>query len=203
MIANTYDGRILAISGLDNSIIWQVDVEMGETNASPAIGYFNGDSVPDVFVSYAIGIAPSFSNFTQLMIDGATGTVEWQDDLGIAQFVSPLSADLDDDTFDEVVYLINETDGTNFSHRVLSIDFNNDTISTIMNESGSNINSTPWLGNLDGDDQLDLVYLAQRDSTSFSNEEGIVIRKLSLSTSTDVHFGWGAYIGNDLSLIHI
>lgn len=202
VIVNTYDGRVLAISGLDNSIIWQVDVEMGETNASPAIGYFNGDNVPDIFVGYAIGVAPSFSSFTQLMIDGATGTVEWQDSMGIAQFGSPLAVDLDDDTFDEVIYLVNESDGTNYSHRLLNIDFNNDTVSVILNESGVNVNSTPWLGNLDGDEQLDLVYIAQRDSTSFNNEEGIVIRKLNLAANTDAHIGWGAYIGNDYTGVY-
>lgn len=197
IIVNTYDGRIVAISGINNTILWQIEVEMGETNASPAIGYFNSDNIPDVFVAYAIGLAPTFTNFRQFMIDGSTGIIQWQDSLGLVQFGSPLALDTDGDFFDEVIYGINEMENGTFKHQILSIDFNDNTTTEISSGGGTSPNGTPWIGDMDGDDQLDLVYTFQRDSTSFINEEGVSIRKVSLETATDAQISWGAYLGND------
>jgi len=200
IVVSSYDGRVIAINGIDNNIMWENQIPMGETNASPAIGYFNGDEVPDVFASFGIGLAPTYIEFTQLMIDGATGNIEWQDSLGLFQFASPVAVDSDEDGFDEVIFMTNSQAAGNFLffHQIHNIDFNdNETTLYDIEIGGANINATPWIGNLDNDGQMDMVYTFQRDSTSFVNENGTSVRKYDLDFSDDGDISWGGYLGTD------
>jgi len=204
IVVCSYDGRVIAINGIDNSIIWENQIEMGETNASPAIGYFNGDDVPDVFAVFAIGLAPTYNEFIQLMIDGATGSIEWEGSLGFNQFASPIAVDSDGDFFDEVVYMTNSSvpESNVVFHQIRNIDFNDDEVTSYDVEIGGvNINATPWIGNLDNDGQMDMVYTFQTDSTSFFNENGTSIRKFDLDFSDEGDISWGGYLGTDYTAI--
>lgn len=200
IVSNSYDGRITAINGRDNTVLWENTVQMGETNASPAVGYFNEDDTPDLYCAYAIGVAPTFPEFVQLMIDGKTGEVLQRDSLGLSQFASPLVVDSDQDGIDEVVFCINERDaqaGT-FNGQILLIDFNDDTIEPLTDVyQGTNVNSTPYLGNLDNDGSLDLIYSHNADNTGFVEPNGIFVKKQSLPIDDTVLPNWGAYLGNN------
>ncbi len=199
IIVNAYDGRVVALNGADNSIIWTVPVSGAQTNSSPAIGFFNDDSIPDVFSTYAVGQAPTFTSYIQMMIDGATGTIAWEDALGIFHFTSPLVYDLDEDGIDEVIQTINQMDGANFSNSVLAIDFNDSSVNTLVGPNpGVNINATPWIGNLDQDGILDLVTLSSIGTTFVSFEDGINVVKESLDGISDASIvPWGAYLGTN------
>ncbi len=201
IVMNTYDGRIIAIDGVNNEKIWQYDIVMGETNASPAIGHFNDDHVPDVFCNFGVGLAPTFTNFVQVMLDGATGEVLWEENLGIAQFASPLSVDMDDDGVDEVIFSINnlnmEATPPYFTHEILQIDFNDDEVTTLSGPTGgANVNSTPWIGNLDNDGTLDIIYTYNADSSMIVTESGLNVKKQNLSINDAIFVAWGAYLGN-------
>ncbi len=204
IISNSYDGRITAINGRDNSLLWENSINLGETNASPGIGYFNDDDTPDIYSSYAIGLAPTFLEFTQLMIDGKTGEVLQRDSLGLSQFTSPLVIDFDEDGIDEVVFCINDRDaqeGT-FNNQILLVDFNDATVDPLTEViQGTNVNSTPYLGNLDNDGNLDIVFTHNVDNTSFVNANGIFIKKISLSPSDAIIPSWGAYLGNNYDAV--
>lgn len=199
IIINAYDGRVVAISGLDNSIIWNVPVPGSQTNSSPAIGYFNDDSIPDVFSTYAVGQAPQFSSFVQFMIDGATGNKVWEDALGVFHFSSPLVYDVNEDGIDEVILSYNEQVDGAFTNQVVSIDFNSVTITNLVGpNSGVNINATPWIGNMDQDGILDLVSLRSVGTTFAELEDGVLIDKYSLADISDASIvPWGAYMGTN------
>lgn len=199
VIVNAYDGRVVAISGLDNSILWAQEVPGTQTNSSPAIGFFNDDSIPDVFSTYAVGQAPAFTSFIQLMIDGATGNRVWEGDLGIFHFSSPLVYDVNEDGIDEVILSYNEKEGDDFFNSIVSIDFNASSTTLIVGPNpGVNINSTPWIGNMDQDGILDLVSLRSIGTTFATAEDGIYIDKYSLDGISDASIvPWGAYMGTN------
>lgn len=201
IVSHSYDGRITVINGIDNSILWEVQVENAETNASPGIGFFNDDDVPDVFSAFGLGQAPSLTEFTQLMIDGATGEVLWRDSIGLAQFSSPVVFDADNDGFDEVFFNANEAmqDPFYFAHEISLIDFNDDSIESIYGPvGGGNVNSTPWLGDADGDGMMDLVYPFLSDSSQLVIPNGLEMIRHSLPYES-AEVSWGAYLGTDYS----
>ncbi len=200
IVSHSYDGRITVLNGIDNSLIWEVNVENGETNASPGIGFFNDDNIPDVFSAYALGQAPSFTDFTQLIVDGSTGEVLWRDSIGLVQFCSPVIADVDGDGFDEVFFSSNEVvtgSPTYFTHEISLIDYNDANISTVYGpKGGGNVNSTPWLGDADADGALDLVYPFLSDSSLLVTPGGVEMIRHSLPYEAGV-VSWGAYLGTD------
>ena len=71
IVVSSFDGRLILVDGRNYTHTWSIDmhavVENGSTSgleswASPTVGYFTSDSVPDVFVNYVIGIFPQYSS---------------------------------------------------------------------------------------------------------------------------------------------
>lgn len=198
IIVNAYDGKVIAVDGLTNQYLWEATIEGGETNASPAIGHFNDDNVPDVFSTYAIGLAPTFTDFRQVMIDGATGEIQYNESVGFFQFNSPSVADLDQDGFDEVIMSTNAIDFQTFdaTHEVRIFDFNDNTNEIIYGTlPGLNVNSTGLLENIDNDGNLDFIYLHSEEPQIGNTDAGLLLKKLSLSTPDDIEIPWGGYLG--------
>lgn len=198
IIINAYDGKVVAVNGLYNNIMWEATIEGGETNASPGIGHFNDDDVPDVFATYAIGLAPTFTDFRHIMIDGASGEIQYNESIGFFQFNSPTIADLDQDGFDEVIMTTNAVDLQSFdaSHEVRIFDFNDGTNEIVYGTlDGANVNSTALLDNIDNDGMLDFIYLHSQEAGIGNTESGFFLKKLSLDTSDDIAIPWGGYLG--------
>ncbi len=200
IVCNTYDGRIEAIDGRNNQTLWSVQIPMGETNASPGIGFFNEDNIPDVYCNFGIGLAPTFIEFVQLTINGKDGSIIQQDSLGLVQFSSPTVLDYDQDGYDEIIYCINDANTLPpdyFLHELLLIDINDQNQTSLNGPiGGANVNATPWIGNLDNDGLLDLVYTHNTDSTMVVNPNGTTTQKLSLNIVDNTTVAWGAYLGN-------
>jgi len=198
LITNTYEGHIIATDGWTNEVLWDYTVEGAETNASPAIGLFNGDNVPDVFTSFLIGVAPTYSGAVQLMIDGATGEKVYENDLGFLQYSSPVVYDLNSDGVHEAIGMINNV-GDTFSHDIIAFDFANGTETSLLDEAvgGTNIASTPWIGNLDNDGVLDMFYAHHADETVFISDQSITFKRISLGVTDTNHVAWGGYMGTD------
>jgi len=198
-IVNLYDGKIVAVDGFTNELIWEVEIEMGETNASPGIGHFTDDNVPDVFATYAIGLAPTFTDFRQIMIDGATGNILFDESIGFFQFNSPVVVDLDDDGFDEVILPTNNVNANQqFTNDIKLIDFNDATLSTLFGpNNGANVNSTPLLTNLDEGGLVDFIYLHSESQSFGGFENGLFLKKESLGQIADNNIAWGGYLGNN------
>ncbi len=196
IIVNSFGGVVSAINGRTYETIWEYTVEGGETSSSPTVGHFNDDEVPDVFTTFGIGIAPSFSAFRHIMISGADGSLAWSEDLGLTQFGTANAVDLNDDGTDEVLFITNQmTDGI-FTHEIHAVDFVADTRTTYLEPApGTVIFSTPWIGNLDGDQSLDLVYLHNTDGAGFGSTAGVTVKKVNMATAASQPVAWGCYLG--------
>ena len=203
IMINAYDNKAVAIDGADNTVLWEVELPGTETIVTPAIGQFTADSIPDVFTIFGAGVAPSFFDFIQLMIDGATGEVLFQDTIGFWSFASPVAFDYDADGYDEALFCISDIVAPAFYHQLLLVDFNDDEIVQMTDfEGGSNLASTPWVGDLDNDGMLEIVYAHNADSTAFFSEKGFVMERIDLAAQAPESIAWGAYMGTNYDGIY-
>lgn len=107
IIVNAYDGRMIAIDGADNSIIWQIEMQRTEVYPSLAVGQFTEDSIPDFFTNYGMGTWPNLRRSVQIMVNGRNGEVESMDTLGTFQFSTPVVADFNHDDYDDALLGVN------------------------------------------------------------------------------------------------
>ena len=103
----SYNGHVRIFDGLSSQVLWDWQRANTETSAAPTIGNFTGDLTPDIYVVLAKGHAPSFSDYFQVLIDGANGNVEWMDSLSTINFSSASAVDIDLDGRDEVLASLN------------------------------------------------------------------------------------------------
>ncbi len=195
-----YGEKITAISGKDNSILWESGIEGTETVASPAIGQFTNDTIPDVFTIVGEGLAPVFLRFISLMIDGKTGEILEQDTLSGWSIISPLAVDYDGDGKEEVMYCLNKNfaDGPPYQSQWRLKDFNDDLDIPITSfQSGTNLGSTAWVGDLDADGLLDFVYSQHSNSAAVKPSKGFFLRRFNLEATTPEHIAWGSYMGTN------
>jgi outer membrane protein assembly factor BamB len=203
IVANAVDGRMLAFDGDDNVPLWSVRVPDTEAYGSIAVGLFTDDDVPDFFASYAMGQWPNLGWSRQLMVDGQTGDVVFTDSLGLYQTSSPVAGDLDADGRDEVMLSVNfEVITSLFQKRfftmLVQIDFETEEVTQIGNSlNGSNLSSTPWLGDLDADGLLDIVYCNTPDTLHTYVFNGLQISRMVTDISATDPPAWGAYMGNN------
>ena len=198
IIIQSYSGEIMRFDGLTLTQQWSVVVANSESSAAPVIGNFiGGDLTPDVFAVCNKGVAPSFFDHYQVMINGETGQVEWKDSISDLHFASANAFDSNQDGRDEVLISVNQINGY-FQHELLLIDFQNNNISNLTSlTAGVNLASTPLVTDLDNDNLIDIVYAYRADSTNPSAWNGIYVNRLT--TNIDVPFSgiaWGGYMGN-------
>ena len=110
IIIQSFDGLVTKISGQTFSSIWTYQRPGTESSAQPVIGNFTGDLIPDVLLVLFKGIAPSYNDYYQVMLDGNDGSVRFLDSLGSIHFASANAVDLNNDGRDEGVYSINYLD---------------------------------------------------------------------------------------------
>ena len=108
-----------------HQVLWQNGLEGTESASMPVIGNFTGDITPDVFAIEAVGVAPSYTGFKQILIDGSTGNIVWKDSSYTMLFSSPLACDLNQDGRDEAVISVNQKEGNKFHNKLIAYDFQN------------------------------------------------------------------------------
>lgn len=207
VVVNSVDGRLMAINGKDDSLIWEVQIPGCESYSTPAVGYFNGDKVPDFFTNYGIGIFPHLPKSRLFMVDGRTGKLNYEVTVLGYQYSSPVVADLNNDGFDEVVVNKNEmkwkNNATQYYSYLLAFNFKENRQYVIGDTlQGSNEASTPWIGDLNKDNYLDIVYTAVKfnaESIEAVNPLGIYISRYNTSYKVTKPVKWGAYMGSDYS----
>ena len=69
IIANAVDGKTLAIDGASNQLLWESSFPGTELYSSPAIGFFNADSIPDFFVNGCLGTWPRIRLSSKILIN--------------------------------------------------------------------------------------------------------------------------------------
>ncbi|HAA00845.1 MAG TPA: hypothetical protein DEP18_04850 [Flavobacteriales bacterium] len=198
IVAHGYDGTLYRFKGSDYSLVWSKSFPGTETSASPVIGNFTGNLTPDVFGVLYKGVAPSYSDFYQVMLDGETGTLVYKDSLLSMHFAAPVAFDSNGDGRDEVLISGSNHVG-HFRHQLMLIDFQNNTSANYWNsEAGSNIGSTPWVGDLDNDDMIDLVFAFRKDSLNPMGWKGTFVKRLNTGMNMPIKdIAWGSYMGSE------
>ncbi|KRO63476.1 MAG: hypothetical protein ABR80_00990, partial [Cryomorphaceae bacterium BACL11 MAG-121015-bin20] len=199
IIIQSYDGLVTKINGLTFSTLWTYQKPGTESSAEPVIGNFTGDLTPDILLVLFNGVAPSYNDFFQVMLDGQDGSVQFIDSLGVINFASANAVDLNNDGRDEGIFSITYFDSGYFKNKVQSIDFNNDTIVLLDQvRTGVNIASTPLITDLDGNGLLDLIYSVREDSLNPVGLIGINVYRHELnSIIPNSGIAWGSYMGTN------
>ena len=200
IVANSVNGRMVAIDGATNKVLWRVDIPGTEAYCSIAVGFFTEDGVPDFFTNYGIGIWPDLDRSIQLMVNGKNGEVMFRDSLGTFQESTPVTCDYNQDGFDDALYSINYQNRSGYSNQLAVIDFRNDSIYHIgPRHYGANVASTPWIGDMDNDDLMEIIYCNEInpfDLLSITFKEGLKISKLKTQVPVKQPLPWGAYMGS-------
>ncbi|SEI51781.1 hypothetical protein SAMN05216327_102172 [Dyadobacter sp. SG02] len=205
IVANSVDGRVLSFDGKTLGPLWQVALPRTEAYTSMAIGRFNDDETPDFFISFAKGRWPYLSATKQAMINGKNGHVEFLDSLGYYQTSSPIVADLNDDGVDDIILSVDhellQGQDKVFNTAIYSIDFAADKVDMLIEPvAGHNLSSTPWIGDLDGDGYLEVIFCNSTDTHNQLSESFEGMQVHCISTATQVHDNpvkWGAYMGSN------
>lgn len=202
IVVAAVDGRLMAYDGRTNQKLWSCQVEGTEAYSSMAVGRFNEDTVPDFFVSFAQGVWPDLSWTKQAMVNGKNGQIEYIDSLGYYQTSSPVVADLTGDGVEEVIlsvdYQVLDAIGfKNFYSTLYAIDFTQkEAVPIVEGLPGHNVSSTPWVGDMDQDGQLDIVYAHGTNAKKTYTFDGLRVTRLKTTIPIVVPIKWGAYMGS-------
>lgn len=206
-IISTVAARTIAIDGKTDRIIWGFSYPDAETYSMPAVGYFiKGDRMPDFFVCYAIGTYPHYERGIQFLLDGTTGRAVDQFASSGFTYASPLTLDINNDGHDDALVSVNYTDTANKSvlNRMVGYDFWNKQQLTLSDPlPGANFASTPYIGDLDHNGIVDILFESLPASTvrypgfvaghPLPNQTRLVRQELAgLPTKT---IRWSAYMG--------
>lgn len=209
VIAISHAAKIFAIDGKTKKTLWTKSFDNLEANSSFAVGYFNEDEIPDFFTILNKGVWPAYTNSTQVLMDGKDGSVIYQDSMGCFGLSSPVAYDLNNDQIDEVIFSVNDyncdielVDGelvpTGIKNKIIAIDFKKNFVKPIdVTNEFKNVFSTPWIGDLDQDNYLDLVYCQYFNHGNMMRFLGMRIKRISTSIRMTKPVVWGAYMGSD------
>lgn len=204
IVVNSVDGRLAMIDGATFELVWQLPIPETEAYSMPCIGYFNDDEVLDIFISYGQGIWPNIEWGVQKMINGRTGQVEFSDELGYYQSSSPIAVDLNGDGRDEVMMSFNfvgkdSLDKTTYQSSLIGIEFQSkEVLYLAKHELGSNLATTPWVGDLDDDGFLDFVYShGIKPYASKYNFDGMTVHRQVTQIPVYKELKWSAYQGSN------
>lgn len=203
IVTNAVDGRLMAFDGKTHQRIWEVALPNTESYGSITLGYFNPDSVPDMFVSYGQGVWPNLDWSVQIMVNGFTGVIEFQDSLGFYQNATPLAIDLNGDGLDEVVMSLNLQEVNEFYQKffyttLVAIEFTQKEIVQIAPKyAGSNLSSTPWIGDLDDNGFLDILYCHGINLRHTYTFDGMKFHRIETQIPIYKKIKWGSYQGSN------
>ncbi|MEM7657245.1 MAG: PQQ-binding-like beta-propeller repeat protein [Bacteroidota bacterium] len=203
IVTNSVDGRLMAFDGKDHRKLWEIEIPGTESYSSITVGNFTSDGIPDVFVSYGRGVWPNLEWGVQVMVNGANGTIEFKDSLGFYQNATPLAADVTGDGIDEVLMSLNSMEINELGQRffytsLVVIGFvTNEAIPITHNLNGSNLSSTPWIGDLDNNGFLDILYLHGTNHRATYDFGGMNVQRFDTQIPIYQTIKWGSYQGSD------
>ena len=204
-----YHGGFLSLHSGKNdlSLLWQTELVDVELNAQPTVGYFNSDTILDIFINGALGQWPDNTGSKQFFLDGKDGSILRSYEIGCNGFSSALSANLDDDPADEAILFLNGNECKSYdiiSNLTALYIFDLDTVSMIDKtlQMGKNISSTPWIGDLDLDGKFDLVTITVDNTTIIQEFLGLTVKRLEFNNNLSGKIRWGSYMGLDNKCIY-
>lgn len=208
IVANAVDGRLLSFDGKNHSPIWKTIMPNTEAYSSISIGNFNDDSIPDFFVSFAQGVWPDLGWTKQYMVNGKNGNIEFMDSLGFYQTSTPVAADFNDDGIDEALLSVNyqvfdSLQLKYFYNMLVVIDFiGGEVVELDVNYEGHNISSTPWIGDLDNNGFLDIVYCHGTNIKQTFTFDGLQVNRIDTQVPITRKIKWGSYMGSQYNGIY-
>lgn len=205
---NSVDGRILAFNGKDNKELWRIEIDNREMYGSIAVGNFLNKDRVDIFSTLSIGVWPDLRDNEHILINGENGEILMRDTLGVFQTATPVVADFTNNGYDEALISVNigyeQFDGSmNYQHMLVVSDFYNNTQYALDDlQPGANLSSTPWLGDLDGNGKLDIIYSVLGESQDIFAPNGFKMFRLRSDFDTQSEVKWGAYMGSEYNGVY-
>lgn len=205
IICNWHGGEMIAIDGEQLKPIWSVALENTELNNMPTPGDVNFDDIPDFFTSFSLGAWPNSQGTVQVIVDGAHGEIMYQDTLGCVGFSSALSYDMNGDGASEFLWNSNSHNctgiylgGTTYKMHVL--DFVNQTQTEWYPEvKAKNIATTPWIGDADDDQNLDVIFCLQSNSNDIFSYYDIHLFRMATDVPVNENPSWTEYLGSSIN----
>ena len=207
---NSVDGRIMAFNGIDNKPFWGFHLEGTEAYGSIGVGHFDQDEYPDLITIFAIGQWPELKWNKVIGVSGGQKRITFNDTLGLYQTSSPVIGDFNQDGSQDALISVNvqnpdpeNRDSVALYTTLAMLDFKNHSISPLTEmHRGTNVASTPWIGDLDEDGLLDVVYCYTQNSKNAYNFDGLVINRLTTGIKLDEEIVWGSYTGSEYNGIY-
>jgi outer membrane protein assembly factor BamB len=206
IISITHGSKAIAIDGKDHHTLWAKTFPGTECSNSFAPGYFTDDDIPDFFTFVSKGAWPNSTGSVELMLDGKNGNIVYMDSIGCTGFSSPVVYDLNDDGRDEALISINNFDCSLgyasksprvMENKLIAIDFAKKSKETIDQSKGfKNIFSTPWIGDIDNDGYLDIIYCQYFHYSDLVSFLGMRIKRIDTPVSIKKPVLWGAFLGS-------
>ncbi len=209
IIAISHAGTIFAIDGKSNDLLWKQAFPGMESSNSFAVGHFTSKDRIDILAIMDRGIWPQYTSAHQVLLDGASGSILYHDSLGCFVVSSPIVYDIDHDGLDEAILNINDyqcdveiidnlPNPPAITYQLIAIDFQQKSHQIIDYMEGfRNIFSTPWLGDLDDDGYLDIVYSAYNHPNQIQRYLGMSVKRIGTPIKMKQPVIWGAYMGTD------
>jgi outer membrane protein assembly factor BamB len=206
IIVNATEGRTIALDGKTNRILWGNQLPNVEAYASLGIGHFNDDKIPDIFTLFGEGVFPELDVSIQAMYDGGNGDIEILDTLGMFQTASPVVADFNNDGTDDALMSVNfkltdlERKIIDAFHNTLVVyDFKNQSVYQLTDPvRGLNLASTPWIGDLNGNGKIDIIYTVLPEASL----EATKVYRYATDIDITSEIKWGAYMGSSYNGIY-
>jgi hypothetical protein len=200
IVSNQAEGNIYAINGATDSLIWTLSLPGTEIFNCPGVGFFNGDSIPDFFANFGRGRYPEYNMQYQVLIDGSNGKILFKDSVGEFQYASPVTIDINNDGYDEVIVSIAQKNiyrGA-FSHLLLYDIHNHQRFAVGDTLQEMNITATtPWVGDLDGDGYVDIINSASNILEYNNQPYGMLIARTRTNYKISKSPMWGSYMGKN------
>ncbi|MFK7969893.1 MAG: T9SS type A sorting domain-containing protein [Bacteroidia bacterium] len=191
---------LLVIDGSDGSTIFKYERPGYEHYVTPVIGNFTSDGTPDILCSFQKGLWPFYQGYSFVLIDGADGSVAWERDFARFQLTQHVALDLNQDSFDELIFCHNSDTGfftVEYSHQLQYIDFQEDSIHNLRPVLGGlNIFSTPLISDFDQDKRVEITYGHTLNPNTYYTVDSARIVHLELDFENVPSIAWGGYLGN-------
>jgi outer membrane protein assembly factor BamB len=207
IIAISHGSKAVAIDGKAHHLLWSKTIPGTECSNSFAVGYFTNDNVPDFFTFVSKGQWPDNTGSVQIMLNGKDGSLAYTNSIGCTGFSSPVVYDLNNDGSDEAIISVNDFDCSlgyaskspaRMKNSLIAIDFANKSAITIDQAEGfKNIFSTPWIGDLDNDGYLDIVYCQYFHHSDLLSFLGMRIKRIDTPIRIKKNVLWGAFLGSN------
>ncbi len=198
LVALSFSGVAAAFDGSDLSQLWMKSFPGKESSTSPVIGNFTGSFESDVFLTLNRGLTPTYFDHYQYMLDGGTGDVVFKDSIGDLEFAPPVACDFDRNGRDELFFSINRKVGAGYRNEFRIVNFETNLTSNFMGfYTGTNLTSSPWIGDMDADGSLEIINVRRKADIIPVAAIGIYVQRINtFFTEPATGIAWGQYMGN-------